>query len=179
MNDEYKPPLNEIQGWMCAAELDFLYKTSKTMDSVLEIGSWKGRSTHALASGCNGTVISIDTFEGNPTEIDGFHKEAKTTDIRLIFNENIKEFKNVFSLKGDSQELSKMFGPKSIDMIFIDGEHTKEAVMKDVHSWLPICKRGFFGHDVFMPGVNEGLSILKKEGFKIKRIVDSIWNIEL
>jgi hypothetical protein len=37
---------------------------------IVEIGSWQGRSTIALAQGCadgnNGVVHAIDTFKGNP-----------------------------------------------------------------------------------------------------------------
>ncbi len=52
-----------IQGWMSLKELNWLYQQAKKCDSILEIGSWKGRSTHALLSGCKGIVTCVDTFK--------------------------------------------------------------------------------------------------------------------
>jgi len=46
----------QIEGWMSYAELIWLNLTAKKMNSIVEIGSWKGRSAHALASACPGKV---------------------------------------------------------------------------------------------------------------------------
>ena len=64
---------------MTEAELQWLTERAAEASSVVEIGSWKGRSTAALLSGCKGTVTAVDHFLGSPD--DERHKEAATTDI--------------------------------------------------------------------------------------------------
>jgi hypothetical protein len=71
----------DIQGWMTRDELTWLYETAQTMQSIAEIGCWKGRSTCALLSGCPGTVHAVDHFLGSATERDTFHKEVHTKDV--------------------------------------------------------------------------------------------------
>lgn len=167
---------SDIQGWMSEKELIWLYKEAQNHRIIVEIGSWKGRSTKALASGCKGTVISIDTFEGSPSEINNVHKEALQVDIREIFKENMKSFENVLSLKLKSLVAAELFDQRSIDMIFIDGEHTEEAVINDVEAWVPKSRRMVYGHDCNMIGVKKALNRLKDK-YQIEHITDSIWGI--
>lgn len=57
--------LKQIKGYISDAELEFLFSAAqKTNGNILEIGSWQGRSTIALAlgskSGFNSKVYSVD-----------------------------------------------------------------------------------------------------------------------
>jgi hypothetical protein len=36
----------KIEGWLHPVEIEWLEKTARTMKSVLEVGCWKGLSTH-------------------------------------------------------------------------------------------------------------------------------------
>ena len=62
----YNPEENRITGFMSEPELTQLYKWACECESIVEIGSWRGRSTHALLSGCKGKVYAVDHFGGNP-----------------------------------------------------------------------------------------------------------------
>ncbi len=117
---KYSDP--NIRGWMFGAELQWLYETATTMKSVVEIGSWEGKSTHALLSGCSGIVIAVDTFKGSA--IDPSHITttlAKEFDIYSRFKRHVGHFPNLTVMKMDSKKASEFFKPKSVDMIFIDG----------------------------------------------------------
>ena len=160
-----------IQGWMSEREMEWLYEQAKKMVNVVEIGSWKGRSTYALLSGCKGSVYAVDHWKGSPDEIDQAHTEAKTTDIYAIFLNNVGHFKNLKVMKMSSEEAAKHFPPKSVDMVFIDGCHAYEYVRKDIDLWLPRTRRLICGHDCGQAGVPQATH----EVFGQVETVHGIW----
>ena len=85
MSETYIIPNPAIDGWMDEKELNWLYTTALEMASVVEVGSWRGRSTSALLSGCKGPVFAVDTWKGSPDEINGTHADAVTQDIFAQF----------------------------------------------------------------------------------------------
>lgn len=159
-----------IPGWMSDQELTWLYETSKQMQSVLEIGSFKGRSTYVLCSGCPGPVFAVDMFQGDPSIFGAgpFYNE---------FYSNVGHFKNLVVFKMDSFSAAQFFKPRSIDMIFIDGDHSAAGVITDVKAWLPICKKLLCGHDLRAGG--EIGPALDKIGLNYNLAVDSIWKHEI
>lgn len=138
---------SDIVGWARPAELGWLHSTAQEMSSVVEVGSWKGRTTDALLAGCKGTVWAVDHFKGSKTERNSYHREATEKDISKIFLENVGHYKNLKLLKMDSLEAAKRFEDKSVDMVFIDGGHTYEEVKADIKAWLPKAKKMICGHD--------------------------------
>lgn len=163
---------NEIEGWMTRAELEALFKEAKNHSSIVEIGSWKGRSTHALLSGCPGIVYAVDHWKG--TESDGrAHQEAfiDPDSVYTQFCGNVGEFANLRPMRMSSEEASKQFEDKSIDMVFIDADHSYEAVKRDIELWLPKAKKLICGHDFQFEGVEKAV----KEKFEKINIVGTIW----
>lgn len=157
-----------ISGWMTPAELQFLYENAQKMESILEIGSWKGRSTHALLSGCKGKVTAVDHFKGSEGEAEA-HREALGDDSPVYkeFMRNVGSFSNLEVLKMSSEEAKKVLGDKKFDMIFIDAEHTYEGVRKDIVLWKDNAKVLLCGHDYCLPwpSVMQAVdSSLKKTG---------------
>ena len=170
---EYENP--ELDGFMTQQELEVLFQWAKRVESVVEVGSWVGRSTHALLSGCPGIVYAVDHFLGNTDERDGVHKLAKEVDVSEIFLRNVGHFPNLKMLKMESTEAAKLFGDKSVDMVFIDGEHTREAVVGDLKAWMPKCRKTLCGHDAGMGGVVEAL---REMGLKWKMVFPtSLWMV--
>lgn len=113
-------------------ELQWLYDTGSTMESIVEIGSFHGRSTYALLKSCKGVVYSIDNN----------YDQGKS-----ILRDNLKDFSNVVFHVIDSVEASKKFEDRSIDMVFIDGDHRYPKVRQDIEAWLPKAKKIICGHD--------------------------------
>ena len=54
-------------------------------------------------------------------------------------------------LRLDSCIAASTFDDKSLDVVYIDAEHTYEAVMRDIKAWAPKIKPGGFlcGHDYY------------------------------
>lgn len=161
---DYKDP--QIEGYLLYSEMIWLYLTAQKMNSVVEIGSWKGRSGHAMASACPGKITLIDNFSRQPE----LHPEAET-DLR----HNMSGFKNVEILKMDSVEAASHFENNSVDMVFIDGAHDRESVLRDLTAWYPKCKKILCGHDLQRPGVS---SALGEFDVNSENEVGSIWAID-
>lgn len=144
-------PGNNIQGWMQPDELQFLYEQASKSKSVLEIGSWKGRSSHAILSGCKGMVTCVDTFAGSAQLGDATNKMAKEADIYKEFMANVGHFTNLRVIRSSSKEASEILKDEKFDMIFIDSEHTYEAVKEDIALWQGKAKKILCGHDFCDP----------------------------
>jgi predicted O-methyltransferase YrrM len=172
----YIEPNPAIDGWMDEAELQWLFEKGSEMGNIVEVGSWMGRSTHALLSGCKGTVYAVDHFKGSPSEIDSAHSLAKTEDIYAIFLKNLSGFTNLSVLKMDSLSASKLFKDKEIELVFLDPDHEYPAIKEIIETWLPKTRRLLCGHDVAQGGTPRAFEELN---LNPKREVGTLWSIEI
>lgn len=150
-------PLIKGEGMIMKEEREWLFDRASEVENVVEIGSWTGMSTHALLSGCKGLVYAIDTFEGTSDEIDVSMALAKTGTLQEVFMTNVGHFPNLRVVKATSEYASQFFEPKSIDMVWIDGDHRYDAFMLDLKLWTPICKKLLCGHDIRNEPVQQAL----------------------
>ena len=147
------------------------------MASVVEIGSWKGRSTHALLSGCPGPVFAVDHFKGNPDENwrPALGGQAQTSSRHFWMN--VGHFTNLVVLRMPSVEAAQYFAPKSVDMVFIDGCHIKDAVVADLKAWHPKCRQLLCGHDASYGDIQMAL---KECGIEFKAVNQiGLWRIDI
>jgi predicted O-methyltransferase YrrM len=152
-----------IQGWMAPDELVWLAMQASTRSKVVELGCWKGRSTRAIAQHTPGVVFAVDTWRGSPGE--GEHSEAhqqspeelaqfSLNKVYSQFRRNMKDLPagKVVSIMGDgtvaAEELFKRYG-NTFDMVFIDAEHTTQAVTRDIANYQKLLRPGglLSGHD--------------------------------
>ena len=139
----FEYPANNINGWMTFVEQQFLYETAKLMDNFCEVGSWEGRSTHAILTGCKGEVTAVDTFKGSDFIYDWTHN----TDVYGDFMSNVGHFKNLIVKQGKNQEIVKSIPDRAYDIVFIDAGHTYEEVKEDIRNWKSKAKIMLCGHD--------------------------------
>lgn len=166
----YNPADNKIEGWMSWGELDWLYNHAKAVSSVVEVGSWMGRSTHALLSGCRGIVYSVDHFLGSADPMDTGNRDVYPDFIR-----NVGHFKNLRVVRKYSLDAAKDFEDNSVDMVFIDAGHQYHEVKADIEAWLPKATKIISGHDYNWPSVAQAVD--EKLG-KIE-LYESIWWLDL
>jgi predicted O-methyltransferase YrrM len=151
------PRIDAIEGWLLNSEGKWLYRRALSMPdgaNLVEIGSFKGRSTCCLAFACQGTnkrVFALDAFDGGPDlpPYDSFEE----------FQQNIKRLElsdYIEPVRGISWEIAKTWN-KPIDFLFIDGSHIHEHVLADFTSFFPhVVPGGIISfHDVHEdhPGV--------------------------
>jgi glycosyltransferase involved in cell wall biosynthesis len=170
----------DIKGWMTFPELTFLYETAKKQKIIIEVGSWKGRSTHALLSGCkDGMVYAVDTWKGSEDIRDDTSWMAEREDVFKVFQFNTRGFDNLKIVRKKSVEAAKDFENGMADMIFIDAGHDYKSVKEDIEAWLPKLKKGglFCGHDYIVSWMSVIEAVDEKFG-KPDNIADTIWQID-
>lgn len=138
-------------------ERTFLFRLARDLPlnaKVVEIGSWIGESTCYLASGLRGDqscLYAVDTFAGDsdtPIErnyYSGIMTKLKISNTKELFDRNLAFFGlsgRVQTIAGDSVTAAQNFSepPESLDLLFIDGDHSERAVLNDLDAWLPFVK---------------------------------------
>lgn len=171
----FEYPDQGIEGWMTFRELQFLYDKAKLMNSICEIGSWRGRSTCALLSGLkNGKVTAVDTFLGSSGEDDIHSHQVKNDAVYKDFINNTKDFNNLIVKRTNSLQEAINTADYQYDMIFIDASHQYIDIKKDLVAWKNKAKRLICGHDFCdaWPGVKQAV---KEEIGEIDGIEGTIW----
>jgi hypothetical protein len=139
---------------------------------IVEVGSWVGESALALYSGLSeagGKIYCVDTWEGTKTDRIGAVAEAvnsiKPDYLYEVFLRNIGELKGtvIFPIRGRSVEVAESLPEcQEVDLVFIDAEHTREAVQADIDAWYRhVASHGIIcGHDYSdaFPGVVEAVN---------------------
>lgn len=145
-----------IEGFMVPGQEEYLFNKVKSLPEdavIVEIGSYKGRSTVAMAYACLGTsrkIYCIDTWDGNDSDF--FEKNFFDIWQQNIESNNLSEY--VVALRGYSNEIlirwKELTGKDAIDFIFIDGSHQYADVLNDFYCSFPLVKDGgWIGfHDV-------------------------------
>jgi len=164
-----------IEGWMQVSELVWLHAASQLVDSVLEIGSWKGRSTCALLSGCEGTVYAVDHWKGSEAERDSAHLEASQKDIHAEFKDNVGHFGNLVELRMSSTEAATKVD--AVEMVFIDGGHEYQDVVDDIRRWQPKTTKILCGHDYDWGSVRRAVDDCF--GNAVSNPICNIWSVAM
>lgn len=165
-----------IGGYMSEGELKVLYNLAKRMDSIVEVGSWKGRSTNALLEGSRGRgkVMAVDTFLGSNDIFDATFNKGGPQNVYEIFLENTKQFTNLEVLKMTSKDAAQNLSNQKFDMIFIDANHTYESVREDIQLWKDKANVLLCGHDysLLWPGV---VAAVYMEIGYVDFVMETIW----
>ena len=123
---------------------------------VVEVGSWRGASTCFLAAGLKGEgakVHAVDNFQGLSTcgeDAAWYNRHFR----RLGANSTLEIFRANFAALGLSARAEPVVNDSiaaaramaalhgTIDLIFIDGDHSYEACKADIAAWSPFARRG-------------------------------------
>ncbi len=164
---DIKEKVSSINGWLDIDEACLLYDMAANADGdIIEIGSWQGRSTAALAlgaaSGKKASVWAVDPFIGTQS-----HPRKTNHDTLPVGNEcspqMLRENLDRVGVNGSVKIIAKPSQdaagdvPDQCSLLWIDGDHAYDAVCRDFDLYLPKVKVGGFVviHDVCSldPGV--------------------------
>jgi len=167
-----------IQGWFNYHKLySFIIKELPYNSHMIEIGAWKGASTAYLTveiinSEKNIKLDVVDTWKGSDDPSRGNYindLRDNNGDMLIAFIKNMEPVKHLINpIHLDSVEAAKLYDDKSLDFVFIDGNHDKYYVEADINAYLPKIKNSGWigGHDYnhpALPGVTEVVNNVFKE----------------
>ncbi len=141
--DEAWAIAEKIDGWMSEDQGRRLFAAPPRCPAggrIVEIGSFRGRSTVVLASAAppDVEVVAIDPHAGNdrgPQELEGFAAEAEED--HDVFRANLDaagvadRVRHVRALSDDAHDA--VDGP--IDVLYIDGAHRYRPARTDIAGW--------------------------------------------
>lgn len=132
-----------VEGWLSDDQIQALHEAARGCPPggrIVEIGSFRGRSTIVLASSAPADVeiVAIDPHAGNdrgPQEIEGYAAEAETD--HAVFNRNLADAgvsDRVRHVRAFSDDAHGEVGDP-IDVLFIDGAHRFGPARADIRDW--------------------------------------------
>jgi len=134
MNDfatKVKPLIAGVPGWLTDEEGEALYELARACRGdgvIVEIGSWKGKSTICLGLGSqagNGVpVYAIDPH--TDTRFGDFESNVERAGITEL----------VRPIASLSQPAADDFD-EPIEILFVDGSHEYDLVLEDFEKWVP------------------------------------------
>jgi len=137
-----------ISGWLTDAEEEFLYNAAKNCKGkgvIVEIGSWKGKSTIWLAKGSkagnNVKIYAVDTHTGSSRYREKYGEVWTFEE----FKENIKKTNVediIVPVVKTSEDAARDWDEKPIELLWIDGSHEYEMVKLDFDLWFPYLIEG-------------------------------------
>lgn len=133
----------DVEGWLTDDQACALFEAASEVrpgGRILEIGSFRGRSTIVLATAAPEGVelIAVDPHAGNdrgPQEIAGFEAEAATD--HEVFNRNLAaagvadRVRHVRAFSSDAH--AQVDG--SVDLLWVDGAHRYVPALEDLRHW--------------------------------------------
>lgn len=140
--------------------------------AFVEVGCWHGRSTAYMAEEIKRrmlpvTFYAVDTWKGN--EDNGLVELVRRDhggDLFPTFVRNMSRvgvYDYITPIQEPSTTAAARFPDRSLDFVFLDGDHTFEGVAADLRAWGPKIKPGgcLAGHDIDYPTVHRAV----EEGF--------------
>lgn len=166
--------LSEEQQWLANA--------AKQHQSILEIGTFLGGSAAILARACPGSVVTVDPYRITRLPGGGWRSvdDKKSRVLHRAVADTLAGYRNVTVVRATSAGYARESGDRTFEMVWIDGDHTKDAVLTDLRLWAPRCTHLLCGHDLDNPAVGSSVrEALEAFGLPFRRAVQHIWSIEM
>ena len=180
---DFKKEVDHIGGWLTEDEGLFLHETAKRVNqenAIVEIGSWKGRSTVCLGrgsqDGSHASVYAIDHHRGSSKH----QKMFRSIDTFDEFKSNIRNAMiddYIVAVRETSEHAARTFD-KPVQFLFVDGEHEFKSVNADITSWLSkVIAGGVIAfHDSWHfvgPNIATALLLLTSRNIRNPRLIDT------
>ena len=126
-----KPLIADVPGWLTDEEGEALYDLARACTGkgvIVEIGSWKGKSTICLGLGSRAGV-SVPVYAIDP-HADYRFGDFKTNVERAGITDLVRPIASLSQPAADDFE-------EPIELLFVDGSHEYDLVLEDFEKWVP------------------------------------------
>lgn len=121
--------------WTTDIERDLLQEYAKKAQiGIIEIGILDGKTTKEMAE-----VASVPIYGIDPLIPDSMNKRLIGTEEKVL--SNLAFYDKFHFIKDFSYNVASGWD-KPFDFIFIDGDHTYDAVKRDFEDWYPLIMQG-------------------------------------
>ena len=161
------------------AEVEYLWRICQGISNglVIEIGTEHGMGStftmYQSLKGRNNRMICIDCWGGwSEVAKKQYYPRYQNYLKNLIVNDM-----TLSTIYDFSYRASELFVNSIADIVFIDGSHLEEDVIRDINCWKSKVKSGgvLCGHDYNMESVKRGVDPL----FKNIELCASIWSVKI
>ena len=152
--------VNDVRGFLLPGDIVFLWQVGVELPPgarYLEIGSWLGLSAITVANGLvanlnlDARVQCVDTWQGSgglEDQLAAVHHDPFEAFLANVRQARMEHF--IQPLRGRSVETAASIPDRSLDAVFVDGDHSYEGCRADLAAWYPKLRQTgrMFGHDV-------------------------------
>jgi SAM-dependent methyltransferase len=137
-------------------ELISVIKENKYINFI-EVGVWEGQNIIAIAKEFPDTICyGVDPYDymeySNQLSLKDEKSHLLKSESENVYNKTLaytKKYSNFHLIRKSSLDAAKEFEQESVDLVFIDANHSYESVKNDIDLWLQKVKPGgvLSGHD--------------------------------
>ncbi|HEY7328110.1 MAG TPA: class I SAM-dependent methyltransferase [Gemmataceae bacterium] len=160
----------QIPGWFDFADIyDQIIARARDGAVFVEVGAYLGRSSLYLASRIRASgkkirIYAVDLWDGWLYDDFSEHSDEEYNSenwpelqdtfwhfIRNVRHAGVEDV--IYPLKMPSEQAASLFEDGTLDFVFLDADHSYEAVRRDLEAWFPkVKRRGVLGgHDYLHP----------------------------
>jgi len=147
--------------------------------SIVEVGVLRGAFSKVLLSINPASLTLVDPYRRFSTEefpdyTD--YSQSKWDELHAKVKNTFEADSRVSILRNVSENAVREFKNNSLDMVYLDGNHTYPFIYKDLRLWYAKVKKGgiLAGHDYPLPSVKKAVQeFCKEKGIKSIQITKS------
>jgi predicted O-methyltransferase YrrM len=133
-----------VENWFtdtsCATLAELVRQVEDIPGRIVELGSWEGRSTLAIADATDRPVDAVDTWRG--ARSDGYQqKQVKVRDVFAAWSANLAGHPHVTPYRMDWRRYTSTVDG-DVALVFIDADHTYDEVTAQIGAFLPLMSPG-------------------------------------
>lgn len=131
------------------ADLRWLAAAAGGRERILELGSFLGRSARAMLDNSDATLWCVDTWRGSGRGGKSAGLAVDEGDFRTFLANTADVSDRVVILKMTTRKAAEQLPAAHFDLVFIDADHSYQAVMFDIAMSVPLLRSGgiLCGHD--------------------------------
>ncbi len=144
---------DDLEGLLSIEESAFLYNAAKNRKTIVEIGSYRGKSGTILALGSAAVAGRVTAIDPHLTYDDGagivFNPEDEQILRDALTRHGVADRVDHW-VTGSAEARERWPSDQPIDLLWIDGDHSEAGAKRDFELWAPLVRPGgiLAAHDV-------------------------------